>query len=77
LVGVLYADDEAYYSSTVYRGDCRDFDASRIVVCTGYHYVDDELFIVIMDNAACEGPIRYVLYEAFEEFHVLTVDASS
>ena len=53
------------------------FDANHVVVCTGYHYVDDELFIVIMDNAACEGPIRYVLYEAFEEFHVLTVDASS
>ena len=26
LVGVLYADDEAYYSSKVYRGDCRGFE---------------------------------------------------
>jgi hypothetical protein len=43
LVG--YADDEAYDSSTVYRGD-RDFDANHVVVCTGYHYVDNELFII-------------------------------
>jgi hypothetical protein len=76
LVGVLFADDEAYCSSAVYRGD-RDVDGNHVVVCTGYLYVDDELVIVIMDNDESEGPVRFVLYEAFEEFHVLTVDASS
>lgn len=74
LVGVLYTD-EAYdnRTSTVYRGN-RDFAANHVVVCTGYHYVDGELCIVIMDSDTCEGPVQTVLYEAFEEFHVLTVD---
>jgi len=75
VVGVLYTDGE-YFRSAVFRGD-KAFPANHAVTCTGYRYVDGELFIIIMDNVERGGPFRFVLYEAFAEFHVLTVNASS
>jgi hypothetical protein len=72
MVGALYAGDE-FFSSTVYRG-YRAIPANHSIICTGHRYVDDELFIIVQDNAVWEGPFRFVLYEAFEEFHILTVD---
>jgi hypothetical protein len=75
MIGVLYAG-RGYFRSAVYRGYNKAFPANHAVVCTGYRYIDGELFIIIMDNVAREGPFRSVLYEAFEEFHVLTVDAT-
>lgn len=74
VIGGLYVDGQAYFRSTVYRGD-RAFPANHAVVCTGYRYIDGELFIKIMDNVEPGGPFRFVLHEAFQEFHVLTVDA--
>lgn len=76
VIGVLYAGGE-YFWSTEYLGlGDTDFPANHAVVCTGYRYIHGELFIIIMDNVEHKGPSRHVLHKAFQEFHVLTVDAS-
>ncbi|OQU78840.1 uncharacterized protein LOC8082755 isoform X2 [Sorghum bicolor] len=77
VIGVLYAgDEESYLSSTVYRGNRSALGERHAVVCTGCREVNGELCLVIMDNLEREGPFRFVLHEAFEEFHILTVDTN-
>ncbi|KAG0520303.1 hypothetical protein BDA96_08G062600 [Sorghum bicolor] len=72
MIGALYAGEESYLSSTVYRGNRFALGDRHAVVCTGCRKVNGELCLVIMDNLEREGPFRFVLHEAFEQFHVLT-----
>jgi hypothetical protein len=58
----------------VYRGE--DGDPNHAVVCVAYtNSANGELHIFVLDNARQDGPLRWVLYQAFTDFFFIQVNA--
>ncbi|XP_062182190.1 uncharacterized protein LOC133886533 [Phragmites australis] len=84
VIGSLWAADGDYEScqgECVYRGREEQYcvpgsGAYHAVVCCQYRFrkSNNELQIRIMDNYAADGPLRWVLFEAFRFFYLPLVE---
>uniref|UniRef100_A0A0A9CKE8 Uncharacterized protein n=1 Tax=Arundo donax TaxID=35708 RepID=A0A0A9CKE8_ARUDO len=78
LIGSLWAADSDYditVGDQVYRGRQERFRVPgtgdyHAVVCCCYHFDSRsmELHVRIMDNHTADGPLRWILFEAFDGF---------
>ncbi|XP_047093687.1 uncharacterized protein LOC124706073 isoform X2 [Lolium rigidum] len=78
--GMSYGDKKTYSKfcddDNTYQGPKEDEKVTpHAVVCVGYKFDSKGLHIKILDNHTAKGPVRWVHYNAFHLFTVITVDA--
>jgi hypothetical protein len=83
VIGSLHAVVPEYFFSDVwpdyvYRGVPGGGVSNHAVVCVGYRFVArlgvGEVHVLVLDNHTPDGPLRWILFEAFDYFTCIRVD---